>query len=94
MPVSLLKVYEVEASTNVSGAPPNQSFTVTASANSGDWVTGGGFKLATNDLGIQVLESHPVMSGGVATGWVVSGINQGSNSNVVTAYALCAGVDT
>jgi hypothetical protein len=75
---------------------PGQAFrTQTASCNSGDRATGGGYAPASADLdrgAFATDTSQPILTAGQATGWSVGFRNEDASPHDFTVYALCSKV--
>lgn len=70
---------------NVSGGSDG---TVSATCNSGDVVTGGGFDFGNNP-NITARSSGPSGGGGTPVAWDVTADNHGTTSQNIQAYAVC-----
>jgi len=73
------------------GAGASSGF-VSATCDSGDKVTGGGF-FTSSPSDVQMIRSQPSGSVGTTpTAWVVEGLNEGTTTASVNAYVICADI--
>jgi hypothetical protein len=69
--------------------PPNGTAEAQPSCHSGDYVTGGGYLLNGNVGNVLIVENRPFLPGNNPFAWSVQGVNGGSGSATMVAYAVC-----